>query len=40
MSKQFKSVPECIYGSPCKMVCVNPQCRKPGFVCANGLEKK
>ncbi len=22
------------------MVCVNPQCRKPGFVCANGLEKR
>jgi hypothetical protein len=33
MIKQFKSMPECIYGNPCRQVCVNPQCRKPGFIC-------
>lgn len=39
-SKHFKNFPECIYGNPCLMVCVNPQCRKPGFICENGLKNK
>ncbi len=39
-SKHFKNCPECIYGNPCLMVCVNPQCRKPGFVCDNGLKNR
>ena len=39
-SKHFKNCPECIYGNPCLMVCVNPQCRKPGFICENGLKNR
>jgi hypothetical protein len=40
MSKPLKSCPECIYGNQCHMICVSSQCRKPAFICENGLKTK
>ena len=40
MFKLIKTTPECIYGNQCHTICVNPSCRKPGFMCPQGATGK
>ena len=40
MPKQLKLLPDCVYGNPTQFVGVNPQCKKPGFICETGLNNK
>lgn len=40
MSKPIKNCPDCIYGNKCHMICINSNCRKPAFICEQGLTSK